>query len=282
MPTRTLYVVLLAWGLLALLAGCGVPTAAPTVVVHAPTLTPTFTRTAEPTATRTPTPRPTVTPAPTHTPTRTPTPRPTVTPVPIHTPTPRLPTVTPTLTASPTPLPPTATVTPVPPTVTPPPTSLPPTATRQAEDAFAFDITMQRMLSIDENAGVVGNHNIYVQVFNANGDPLNGVVVCRVYALRMEPPDPHACRISGEAGPGRLHFDVFSGDVIYVATVDPEHRPLSPFTRRLEQQPANMENLQELVDNGYCESVQDCEDRIPKNLLVRFHYSYEVHFERRW
>lgn len=282
MPTRTLYAILLACGLLALLAGCEVPTPEPTVVVQAPTSASTSTLTALPTATRTPTPRPTVTPAPTRTPTGTPTPWPTVTPAPTHTPTSRPPTVTPTLTASPTPLPSTATATPLPPTVTPTRTSPPPTATSQAEDGFAFDITMQRMLSIDENAGVLGNHNIYVQVFKANGDPLNGVVVCRVYALRMEPPDPHACRISGEAGPGRLHFDVYSGDVIYVATVDPEHRPLSPFTRNLEQQPADMENLQELVDNGYCESVQDCEDRIPKNLLVRFHYSYEVHFKRRW
>jgi hypothetical protein len=141
---------------------------------------------------------------------------------------------------------------------------------------------MERMLHIDENGGPLGNHNIYVHVFNANGDPLDGVVICRFYALGLQPPDPHACGISGETGPGRVHFDVFSGDMVYVATADPEHRPLSRYTRGLEQEPAAMADLQELVDNGYCESLQNCQERLPKNELVRFHYSYEVHFVRRW
>jgi hypothetical protein len=149
-------------------------------------------------------------------------------------------------------------------------------------DGFKFDITMQRMLQIDENGGVIGNHNIYVHAYDAKGNPLDGVVVCRVYALQVQPPDPHACGITGETGPGRMHFDVYAGDIVYVATVDPEHGPLSPYTRGLEQEPAAMENLQELVDNGYCESIQDCQERIPINNLVRFHYSYEVHFTRRW
>jgi hypothetical protein len=102
-----------------------------------------------------------------------------------------------------------------------------------------------------------------------------------VYALQLQPPDPHACGITGETGPGRMHFDVYSGDIIYVASADPDHRPLSPHTRSLEQEPANMD-FQELVDNGYCESIEDCEFREKINNLVRFHYSYEVHFNRRW
>jgi hypothetical protein len=141
---------------------------------------------------------------------------------------------------------------------------------------------MQRMLHIDENGGAIGNHNIYVHAFDANGDPLNGVVVCRLYALQLQPPDPHACGITGETGPGRMHFDVYSGDIVFVASADAEHRPLSPRTRPLEQEPASMADLQELVDNGYCESIADCERRLPINNLVRFHYSYEVHFRRRW
>jgi hypothetical protein len=43
-----------------------------------------------------------------------------------------------------------------------------------------------------------------------------------------------------------------------------------------------MADYQELVDNGYCESIEDCEAREAINNLVRFHYSYEVHFKRRW
>jgi hypothetical protein len=141
---------------------------------------------------------------------------------------------------------------------------------------------MQRMLQIDENGGDIGNHNIYVHAFKANGEPLNGVVICRVYALQLQPPDPHACGITGETGPGRMHFDVYSGDIVYAASEDPEHRPLSPYSRSLEQEPARMTDLQELVDNGYCASIEECQRRIPINNLVRFHYSYEVHFTRRW
>ena len=141
---------------------------------------------------------------------------------------------------------------------------------------------MQRMLHIDENGGEIGNHNIWVHVFDAQGRPLNGIVICRVYALQLQPPDPHACGKSGETGPGHMHFDVYSGDMVFAASDDEEHRPLSPITRPLEHEPAAMSDLQELVDNGYCESIQNCKDRIPNNNLVRFHYSYEVHFTRRW
>ena len=248
------------------LAACGAPEPTPTVVAQAPTLAPTYTATPTVTATYTSTPTPTDTSTPTATATDTPTATPTSTPTPTPTSTP-----TPTPTDTPTPVPPTATRKPKPPTPTPTP-----------GDGFDFDITMQRMLHIDENGGVIGNHNIYVHAYDAYGNPLSGVVICRVYALGIEPPDPHACGITGETGPGRMHFDVYAGDIVYAATVDPEHRPRSAYSRPLEQEPAAMTDLQELVDNGYCESIQDCEERIPINNLVRFHYSYEVHFTRRW
>mgnify|MGYP001817172144 FL=1 len=250
------------------LTTCGAPEPTPTLVAQAPTLIPTFTPLPTATATDTPSPMPTSTPTNTPTATSTDTPTPTPTSTPTNTPT-ATPTRTPTDT--PTPLPPTATRKPKPP---------PPTAT--PGDGFEFDITMQRMLHIDENGGAIGNHNIYVHAFDASGSPLSGVVICRVYALGLQPPDPHACGITGETGPGRMHFDVYSGDMGYAATDDPDHRPRSPYTRGLEQEPAAMVDLQELVDNGYCASIQDCEERIPINNLVRFHYSYEVHFTKRW
>jgi hypothetical protein len=256
------------------LAACRATEPTPTAIARAATLVPTFTPTPEPALTEPPVPTAT----------------PTWTPVPTDT-------ALPTLTDTPTPLPPTDTATPAPTDTltaapsTATPTQVPPTATRQPKpptatptprDSFRFDITMQRMLNIDENGGVVGNHNIYVHAYDASGKPLDGVVICRVYALQVQPPDPHACGITGETGPGRMHFDVYAGDIVYAASADPEHRPLSAYTRPLEQEPAAMTDLQELVDNGYCESIEDCERRIPINNLVRFHYSYEVHFNRRW
>jgi hypothetical protein len=260
---------------LALLGACNRPEPTTTVVAQAATLVPTFTPTALPTATRTTTPTSSPSPSPPPSPTDSPTPTATATPSPVpptNTAT-DTPTLTPTATA-------TDTATAAPPTPTRKPK--PPTSTPVPSDGFDFDITMQRMLSIEENGGVVGNHNIFVHVYDANGNPLNGVIICRVYALQLQPPDPHACGVTGETGEGRMHFDVYAGDIIYVATADPDHRPRSPYTRALEQEPAAMTNLQELVDNGYCASVEDCQARIPINNLVRFHYSYEVHFQRRW
>lgn len=222
-----------------------------------------------PTATRTP--RPTFTPIPEPTATLTPTFTPTSTPTFTHTQEPSTDTPEPTATATLAPLP------------TDTPTSQPPTAepTAPPGDGFEYDITMQRMLTYQENGGDVGMHNIFVKVYDAAGNPLDGVTVCRVYGLQLQPPDPHACGISGEKGPGSLEFDMYSGDIVYVATSDEEHRPLSPHTRSLEQEPAKMD-VQELVDNGYCESVEDCQARIPINNLPKFHYSYEVRFMRRW
>jgi hypothetical protein len=256
--------------LAAILTACGAPEPTPTEVAQVPTTEPTSTLTVTPTATPSATSTPTASATPTDT--QLPTPTPTSSPLPTNTAT-----DTPTATQTPTP---TDTATPVPPTATPKPK--PPKPTPTPDDGFRFDITMQRMLNIDENGGALGNHNIFVHAYDASGNPLNGVVVCRVYALKLEPPDPHACRITGEAGPGRLHFDVYSGDIVYVASVDPEHRPLSPYTRALEQEPENMENIQELVNNGYCDSIDDCKRRMPTYSLVRYHYSYEVHFTRRW
>jgi len=282
---------LLGLGLLLLAVACGPSGPTPTMpasVAHALTLVPTFTATSAATATDLPTSTATITdtPPPTAPPTDTATATPTESPTaptrpttaPTRTP---LPTDTPTATPSPT-EPPTDTPTAPPTQAAPAATRRPPTPTPVTGDGFSYDITMQRMLHIDENGGVIGNHNIYVHVFNANGDPLDGVVVCRFFALQLQPPDPHACGISGETGPGRMHFDVYSGDKVFVASADPDHRPLSAYTRPLEQEPAAMTDLQELVDNGYCESIEDCRTRMPINNLVRFHYSYEVHFQRRW
>jgi hypothetical protein len=267
--TRAVRLAYLLVLLLVVTTACGSPEPTPTMVARSIATRPTFTPTLEPTATPTLTATLTASPVPTETPTPTPSYTATLTPT-------NTPTDTPTSTPTPTP---STTPTPVPPTATPKPK--PPTSTPVPEDGYRFDITMQRMLHIDENGGAIGNHNIYVHAFDAQGNRLSGVVVCRVYALQLQPPDPHACGITGETGPGRMHFDVYSGDFVYVASADPEHRPLSPVTRLLAQEPANMD-FQELVDNGYCESIEDCERRFPINHLVRFHYSYEVHFTRRW
>jgi len=40
-----------------------------------------------------------------------------------------------------------------------------------------FAIVEQRMLTVEENGGCLGNHEIFVTVLDVNGNPLDGVIV---------------------------------------------------------------------------------------------------------
>ena len=74
---------------------------------------------------------------------------------------------------------------------------------------------------------------------------------------------------------------------VYCWKRDPKDDSNYDAVRRLKipilhaEEDPSFERLQELVDNGYCESIEDCRWREGINNLVRFHYSYEVHFTRR-
>ena len=50
----------------------------------------------------------------------------------------------------------------------------------------AFRIVKARMLTKDENGGCMGNHNIFVKVINAQGNPLDGVAVQRVWGKQED------------------------------------------------------------------------------------------------
>ncbi len=223
------------------------------------------------------TPLPTPTPLPTDTPTATPVP-PTDTPVPTDTaePTetavPATDTPEPTPTNTPKPAAPTNTAKPPAATNTPQPTSLP------AGPLFA--IVESRMLHIDENAGCLGNHNIFVDVRNQDGAPLDGVLVCRYWS--MQSGDPAACKISGaDKGPGRVEFDLYadSGDQVFVTSDGSVQGQLSPLSDNFDERDENIP-IPWLIGSGYCLNEQDCQIRIDENQLCRNHYSYKIVFQR--
>lgn len=149
---------------------------------------------------------------------------PTYTPWPTETPMPT-PTFTPTATPTETPIPtatftPMPTDTPVPPTATPRPTRVPPKPVAQAPAAAAvqaakaaaapapapkpsvqYSLVEVRRLSPCENRG---NHNIFIKVIDAAGNPVDGVVL--VQAVNGQPGNVLDKTVSGAKGPGLAEF----------------------------------------------------------------------------
>ncbi len=220
-----------------------------------------FTPTPVPTFTLTPSPVP-----PTFTPTLTPPPTATVTSTPAPTNTPE------TLIApTDTPLPPPANS----PTVTPPEPPPP------AQSTVDFVVVKQRMRTNEENSvlGKVanncgGDHSIYVQVLDAAGQPLTGVIIGDTYK--------NVRAASGSNGLGGLRIDLWSntmslevqGNIDGTTYISEQTLPLST---RDEDIPAEW-----LFAGGYCGSLAECQLRQKTNGLCRGHYSYDVTFQRTW
>ncbi len=208
----------------------------------------------------------TPTPVPTDTPTPTPTPPATDTP----TPTP-IPTDTPEPTA--TPVPPTDTPTPTPTLGPPTPTPVPTDTPTPTPPPVDFRIVKQRMLSMAENGGCRGNHEIFVTVLDVNGNPLDGVTVEDEF--RAVPP-----KVSGEKGPGKLEYDLWkNGFKLHVIRDEAGNPATSEMSDKLSSLDHDIPN-QWLIEGGYCQSDADCNQRKDTNQLCVGHYSFELVFQK--
>lgn len=230
----------------------------------------------------------------------TPTPLPTNTPLPTDTPVPPtatpLPTDTPIPTETPTPLPPTDT--PIPDTPTPaatntpaPPTAVPATAT-PVPPAVDFVVDEVVMLTKQENGECMGNHNIFIDIIDANGARLMNAKI-------GDPPWNNFVRISGEKnepftpaghnyGVKLAEIDLFKGGGTSLSVME---YPLgNPVTS--EQTPVLASGDPQIVENGgvhfwieagYCSSEADCLSKAGwgngSNSLCWGHYSYYVRFK---
>ncbi|MCD6290611.1 MAG: SH3 domain-containing protein [Anaerolineae bacterium] len=151
----------------------------------------------------------------------------------------------------------------------PTPTPRPPTPTPVPRPQAEFRVVSTRLLSIQENGGCLGMHNIFVKVIDASGAPLNGIRVGRVWV-------PEDVKITGadNKGPGRAVFDLFKhGDQVHVLGFSSET------TRPLEVEDEKIP-IPELIGAGYCPNEAECHRLISQNHLCRFHYSWEVVFQR--
>ena len=256
--TKSLRLLILPFVAMAMTLGCSVSS----LIARAPeprptkTLRPTFTCTPQKTPTPVVIPTQTWTaepvaaePAPTDTPLSTDTPPPSPTPVPTDIPPPP---------PTDTPVPaPTDTPTPSPPTDTPVP-------------AVDFKVVEQRILSPEENKGgkdFGGDHLIFLTVIDANGAPLDGIVLREIGVTNDE-------LISGNKGPGKTEF-LMQGGGAFAFTVVGE-KDGQAYTSETTHQ-LSLENpvLDDLVAAGYCPDVVACQTH-------PWHWSYSIIFQRTW
>jgi hypothetical protein len=234
----------------------------------------------------TPTPIPTETPIPTDTPPPTPTPTNTLVVAEQSTAAPQVevalaaPTEEPppTETSTPEPAAPPPTPVPVPPTNTPEPTATP-------KPEFDFVVTKQRLLTKNENGGCAGNHNIFISVVDAAGNPIKGVQIGDVWGN----PGPLTGH-KGDDKPGYAEYDLFkNGFKIFVQSDPTAGRPVtSQITELLSSNDWEI-GIPKLIEAGYCPDEATC--RVlwnsgvfgeGNNSLCWGHYSWDVVFQRTW
>ena len=240
----------------------GVSTVSMIAYISTPTLTPT--NTPPPTATPTITPTPTntlvVEAAPTEAQAEAPTAEPTPTPVP------------PTDTPAPT-------NTPAPPTATPEPTATP-------VPDVDFIVAKQRLLTKEENGGCAGMHTIFIDVIDANGNPLKGVQIGDIW----DNPGPVTGH-KGEDKPGRAEWDLYKDQGFFLVVKNDPTAGRSVTSQQTDELSADdwRIGIPRLIEAGYCPDEPTCRTLWNSgvfgegnNSLCWGHYSWEVVFQRTW
>ena len=185
-------------------------------------------------------------------------------------------------TDTPVPEAPPPTDTPAPP---PPPTDTPEPEPAAASSEFDYIITKQRMLSIDENGGCRGMHQIFADVLDAAGNPITGVELGDVWGN----PGP----VTGHKGPdepGRAVYDLYkNGFKIFVKNDPTAGRPVTSQVSELLSSNDWEIGIPRLIEAGYCPDEATCNVLwnsgvfgVGNNSLCWGHYSWEITFQRTW
>lgn len=174
----------------------------------------------------------------------------------------------------------------IPPTNTPAPPTDTPEPTPTNTPAVDFFVAKQRLLTKDENGGCMGMHTVFIEVIDANGNPLKGVQIGDVW----NNPGP----VTGHKGddkPGRAEYDLYKDQGFFlVVKSDPSAgRPVtSEQTVELSADDWRI-GIPRLIEGGYCPDEGTC--RVlwnsgvfgeGNNSLCWGHYSWEITFQRAW
>ena len=146
-----------------------------------------------------------------------------------------------------------------------------------------FVLRLARLRSNEENSweGTLGaggcgsDHSIYVHVADAQENLLDDILIGDKFGNFQVP--------TGGDGPGTVRILVWSATMeLSVVGQHPEGRPYSSdFTPPLSTLDEAIP-LGWLEEGGYCDSPEDCQQRVESNQLCRGHYSYDVIFQRTW
>jgi hypothetical protein len=168
-------------------------------------------------------------------------------------------------------IPPSPTPIPAPPTPTPTPPE--PTATPQAE--VDFRVTHTQLVPIEENGGCLGMHTIFITVLDAEGNPLDGIVVGDTY--------DNVETVTGDKGPGKAEIDLWLNAMEITVKRDRDGRTYkSEATRTLSSQTSLIPPEDKLAA-GYCVNMGHCiEISGPGAGDCHGHFSWRVTFQRTW
>jgi hypothetical protein len=168
-----------------------------------------------------------------------------------------------------TPIPPTQTLSP--PTDTPRPaatrTPAPPTNTPQP----AVDFRVKEIVAFEDGSLTAsGAHNVYFQVIDVAGAPLDGIILEEV---NNQPPVQVT---SGDKGPGKAEFTMWAADYRFSVSGNTGGESLSSETTHVLSILFEHAVWDDLIRGGICTDEASCRDMGP------LHFSYNVTFQRTW
>ncbi len=176
-------------------------------------------------------------------------------------------------------------VPPPPPTSTPaapPPTAAPPPPTAPPKPSVAYVVRSLRLRPVGQDAQRCdgGDHNIFVTVVDAAGNPLDGVRVREVFTGQIN--------VTGSQGKGvgRSQYDIYRGGGGQLDIVDEAGNRISELTRGMSDDWPEFDLMR---DAGYCNCKPHPDDasceadlRNHTYLFAVGHYVFEVVFQRTW
>jgi hypothetical protein len=175
------------------------------------------------------------------------------------------------------------------PTRPPAPPTPPPAPTAPPKPAVDFVIKSFRLIPLGQDAQQCngGNHNIFVQVLDKNGAPLDGVRVREGYRQQTAETAHDAIKVTGAKGPGRIEYDIYRGGGGQVDIVDESGKRISELSRGMS---ADWPDFDLILAAGYCNckpypDAAACRAGLEGKEYTHFpigHYAFEVIFQRTW
>lgn len=167
------------------------------------------------------------------------------------------------------------------PTAAPRPTSAPAPTTAPAKPSTEFVVKNVRVRAVGESSQTCasGEHNVFVQVIDPGGNPIDNVRVRDVWT--------NTILVTGAQGKGagRVDFDIYKDGGAQLEIVNDANNPISPPSRGMS---ANLPDWDLFQAAGYCnckpypdtESCRAGWEARDFNFMPMSHYVYEVIFQR--